>query len=194
MTLPPNPINISCGKAQRKVKGYYPLDPTTFSNNITIFHANRMTSYTQSLLLLPPSPPSSPPQAQTQPQSLRGWDNQFHGKNVVFNISFKIFSTLLFAVFKRIIHAQNSTRYDITLLLEIMNLHKTLITGKQQCSSLDKKFATNICNMPVFIHSKFAENHLVYSLISRRQPTRVKSIVYELKLENNEKRPVADKY
>ena len=85
----------------------------------------------------------------------------------------------------------------IILLLEIMNLHKTLITGKQQCSSLDKKFATNICNMPVFIHSKFAENHLVYSLISRRQPTRVKSIVYELKagkLENNEKRPVADKY
>ena len=121
---------------------------------------------------------------------------QFHGKNVVFNISFKIFPTLLVAVFKRIAHAQNSTRYDITLLLEIMNLHKTLITGKQYCSSLDKKFATNICNMPVLIHYKFAENHLVYSLTSKRQPTRVKSIVYRLKggkLGKNEKRPVADK-
>ena len=70
-----------------------------------------MTSYTQPLLLLPPSPPSSPPQAQTQPQSLRGWDNQFHGKNVVFNISFKIFPTLLSDVLKRIAHAQNSTMY-----------------------------------------------------------------------------------
>ena len=121
---------------------------------------------------------------------------QFHSKNAVFNISFKIFPTLLFAVFKRIAHAQNSTRYDITLLLEIMNLHKTLITGKQYCSSLDKKFAPNICNMPVLIYYKFAENHLVYSLISKRQPTRVKSIVYRLKggkLGKNEKRPVADK-
>ena len=85
----------------------------------------------------------------------------------------------------------------IILLLEIINLHKTLITGKQYCSSLDKKFATNICNMSVLIQYKFTENYLVYSLISKRQPTRVKSIVYRLKagkLGKNEKRPVADKY
>ena len=77
-----------------------------------------------------------------------------------------------------------------------MNLHKILITGKKKCFSQDKKFATNVCNMPVLLLYKCAENHLGYSLISKGQPRRIKSIVYGLKagkLEKNEKSPVADK-
>ena len=123
MTLPPNPINISCGKTQRKIKGCYFLDPTTFSNNVTVTIVSRQQhDFLHTAPAIPPSFYSFPSLPWHKPNlracvvetTTPGTKNshQFHAKNVVFNILFKIFSTLLSAVLKRIIaHAWNSARY-----------------------------------------------------------------------------------